>query len=169
MEARQVRSDLPVRSFLIGNVFLRAKRLTTLLPGSFATPERGSPSKTSGTMVEPGLVVWSWCVGASCFVSAAVCGCLKHHRGPPPSLLPCCGCLWLFFFCYFREWNRSYKGAVSRMSMKFGENVWSFYTRFKNNSSNASESRCNSCPVAYTWKRTNVKKTTTTNSSGKCM
>lgn len=47
-------------------------------------------------MAEPGLFGSSWCVGASCSVSAAVCGCLKHCWGPPSSFLPCCGCLWFF-------------------------------------------------------------------------
>lgn len=54
------------------------------------------------------------------------------------------------------------------MSLKFGKKLIVLHA-IKKKFGNASESRRKACPVAYTWKRTDLKKTITTSSSSKCM
>jgi hypothetical protein len=76
-----------------------------------------------------------------------------------PSLLT--GLIWpLVISSCFQEWNCCYKG----MSLKFKNNHWPFYMRFKKVSfSNTSIYSRNAGLAAWTWKLTTLKGTTTSN------
>ena len=68
-------SVLIVGAFFIRTLFLHIKQLTSIPVRRFCTIWESKSTEMSGTVAEPGLVVWSWpYAGAHCFVCTAVFG-----------------------------------------------------------------------------------------------
>jgi len=160
---KPVEDVLTVKLLFIRNLFFRARRLTSVLPGGFALSEIGSPPKTSGTMVEPELIhsKWQW-AGANRFVTAAIfChykhGCdpsnlLAHLTWPPVVSTP------------LRKLNCAYTVGVSTLSLKSGSNFTRpSYARLKivSPSGGGGRGRRKKAELGA-WKGTTLKSTTTT-------
>jgi hypothetical protein len=135
-QARWNRNKSRVNALLIRNFFLQARRLTRITAVRW--------SKFTEDVCRDGWPSNGWqCAGPHRLIWPT-----RTQRRPPPIITrPVCPLL------STRFQNRSHEGAVSRMSLKFGNNGCSSYTPFQNvTSSDVSSTGGNTGTVIYTRK-----------------